>query len=157
MTADSDAIPLREYVERMLQERDVRFEQRFQASQQAIQDAMVAQEKAVNAALQASDRAVLKAETASERRFEGVNEFRATLADQAALLMPRAETTAMFKTVEDKIAMLANDLQTLRDYRYSTEGRRVETVEAHTQNNWLIGTVVVIALAVVQFGLHFLK
>lgn len=42
-----------------------------------------AADKAVEAALTSAKEAVLKAEVASEKRFESINEFRATLSDQA--------------------------------------------------------------------------
>lgn len=58
--------------ESMRDEVDKRYLQRF-----------VAQELAVAAALTSAKEAVLKAEAASERRFESINEFRATLSDQA--------------------------------------------------------------------------
>lgn len=51
---------LKSYVERILAERDRRYEQRFQASEVS----------------------VTKAEAATEKRFESVNEFRAQLKDQ---------------------------------------------------------------------------
>jgi hypothetical protein len=54
----------------------------------------------------AADRAVAKAEAASERRFESVNEFRATLADQATQLMPRAEAEARILALADKLSEL---------------------------------------------------
>jgi len=50
-----------------------------------------AQGKAVDAALAAAKEAVTKAEIASEKRFESINEFRGTLADQQRTLMPRTE------------------------------------------------------------------
>lgn len=46
-------------------------------------------------ALEASEKAVLKAENASEKRFESVNEFRATLQDQASHLITRTEVEAL--------------------------------------------------------------
>lgn len=64
------------------------------------------QKEAVNAALAAAQKAVDKAEAASERRFESVNEFRATLSDQARLLMPRLEAEQQFKTMSEKIDVL---------------------------------------------------
>ena len=76
-------------------ERDRRYEQRF-----------VAQEKAVQNALESAEKAVAKAETATEKRFEGVNEFRAQLADQARELMPRSETEALFAQVVERITNL---------------------------------------------------
>ena len=84
-------------------ERDLRYQQRFDAQEKAVRDALAAAKEAVTAALIAADRAVTKAELASERRFEGVNEFRAQLADQAATLMPRAESTLILNTINDKV------------------------------------------------------
>jgi hypothetical protein len=91
----ADDIRLREYV-------DVRFE----AQEKAVAAALAAQEKAVAAALAAADRAVAKAEVAAEKRFEGVNEFRATLSDQARTLMPRSESEQAIKTLTEKLDIL---------------------------------------------------
>lgn len=62
--------------------------------------------QATQAALAAADRAVNKAETASEKRFDAVNEFRATLADQQRNLMPRNETELLIKALNEKIDSL---------------------------------------------------
>src|ERR1035437_7368139 len=72
-------------------ERNLRYQQRFDAQEKALHVALEAAKEAVSAALLAADRAISKSESASERRFESVNEFRAQLADQAATFMPRAE------------------------------------------------------------------
>lgn len=88
----------------LMRESDTRYEQRFIAQQEAIQAALLAQKEAVQAALIAADRAVAKAETASEKRFEGVNEFRGQLADQAAQLMPRSEAEARIQAMADKLS-----------------------------------------------------
>lgn len=69
---DAVTVPLREY-----------FEALREADQLAIAAALAGAEKAVAAALAAAEKAVLKAERAAELRFEGVNEFRQTLNDQA--------------------------------------------------------------------------
>ncbi len=61
------------------------------------------QDNAVKSALDTSEKAIVKAESATERRFEGVNEFRQTLADQASRLMPRSEYTVQHKALEDKV------------------------------------------------------
>lgn len=63
-----------------------------------------AQEKAVAAALAAAKEAVAKAEAAAEKRFDAVNEFRATLKDQQATLIPRVEVDVRIKAIEAKIA-----------------------------------------------------
>lgn len=55
---------------------------------------------------EAQEKAVLKAEIASEKRFDSVNEFRATLSDQTATLMPRAESTLRWEAASERIAKL---------------------------------------------------
>ena len=65
-----------------------------------------AAERAVAAALSAAKEAVAKAEVANEKRFDGVNEFRTTLADQTALLMPRAEVDARLSALSEKTSDL---------------------------------------------------
>lgn len=78
---------------------DRRYEARF-----------VAQALATDAALAAAERAVLKAEAAAEKRFEGVNEFRATLADQQRTLIPRAEVDVIVRGLNTTIAALEKTL-----------------------------------------------
>jgi hypothetical protein len=51
-------------------------------------------ERAINAALAAAKEANLKSEVSTEKRFEGVNEFRGQLKDQAATFITRAELWA---------------------------------------------------------------
>lgn len=110
---------LREYLTTRIEEADKRYEQRYIGSQEAITAALVAQEKAVSAALNAADRAVAKAEIAAEKRFEGTNEFRGQLADQAATLMPRAEAESRIKALADRLdsntAQHQREWSTLRD------------------------------------------
>ena len=99
---------LRSDIYRILEEMDRRYQQRYEAQQEGVAAALAAQEKAVNAALIAADRAVIKAELAAEKRFEAVNEFRATLADQAATLMPRAEAEARIQAMAEKLTEVTN-------------------------------------------------
>jgi hypothetical protein len=51
--------------------------------------------QAIDAALAAAEKAVQKAEMASERRFEGVNEFRQTLSDQAGTFATKDAVNAL--------------------------------------------------------------
>lgn len=79
---------------------------RFEQQDRAVAAALAGQEKAVAAALAAADRAVSKAEAASEKRFEGVNEFRAALADNFRTLMPRAEAEQAVRALNEKLDVL---------------------------------------------------
>jgi hypothetical protein len=81
-------------------EAELRNEQRFQA-----------QEKAVTAAILAADRAVAKAESASEKRFDSVNEFRASMNDQANKFIPRTEAEQRMLSNSEKIDALGNRLE----------------------------------------------
>lgn len=80
-------------------DRDIRFQQRFEA-----------QTLAINAALLSTKEAVVKAEDATERRFASVNEFRQTLSDQAGQFVTRAEFDAVKLTGEERIRDLTTRL-----------------------------------------------
>lgn len=69
---------------------------------------------AVAAALQAADLARTKAELASDKRFEAVNEFRATLADQTATFIPRGEYSEIQKAMDLKIQTVADQVRDQR-------------------------------------------
>jgi hypothetical protein len=103
----------------LLTERQLRYEQRFEAQEQRhaeraesietrFEGRFEAQEKAFTAAIEAAERAVGKAEMASEKRFDSVNEFRATLTDQAATLMPRSEAETRFSALNEKLGDLTD-------------------------------------------------
>lgn len=111
--------------------------QRFDDQSVAVAAALAAQKEAVAAALTAADRAVSKAELAAERRFEGVNEFRGQLSDQAATFMSRAEALLQMQANADKIDALATRMD-------RTEGR-----STGLNAGWVIFTTAVAALGVV--------
>jgi hypothetical protein len=124
---------LREHVIVLIAANDVRYEQRFEASQSAINAAFIAQQTAmqtaltaqklnVDKALDAADRAVTKAEVAAEKRFESVNEFRASLSDQQRTLMPRAEAELLIKTLSDRIEANTQALTTIRGQKSGMQG-----------------------------------
>ena len=66
-----DPVPLREYIEALLNERD-----------KAVAAAFAAQEKAVSAALEAADKATAKAEVNAEKWRDNANEWRGQSADR---------------------------------------------------------------------------
>lgn len=96
----------------IMDERDVRYAQRFEAQQVALKDAMAAAKEAV-----------AKAEAAAERRFESVNEFRAQLGDQATRLLPRAEAEAAMANLRERIDNVAALLGAMGTRIDRTEGR----------------------------------
>ena len=82
---------LREYFERALKDADTRYEQRFNDQKEAI----------------------VKAEEATERRFEGVNEFRQTLGDQAASFATRMEVNQQMLAVNEKVDLVTSRMDRL--------------------------------------------
>ena len=106
-------------------------DQRFAASETATTTALAAAEKAVTAALTAAEKAVTKAEASQEKVNVTQNEFRGTLKDQAADLMPRAETELLIKELRGQI-------DSLNKSRDTTSGGTSAIV-------WLIATALVVA------------
>lgn len=100
--------------------------------QENMKQRFLAAEERTTVALTAADRAVVKAEMATEKRFDAVNEFRQTLADQASRLMPRAEVEQIVKGLNEKI----DDLRGTRRTGFASVGALV------------VGAAVVLAVVV---------
>jgi hypothetical protein len=67
-------------VRQLMDERDIRYQQRYDASQKALEAALLAADRAVQAALLAAKEAVTKAELSADKRFELLNELRTGVA-----------------------------------------------------------------------------
>jgi hypothetical protein len=89
------SVTLKEFFKTLLDERDKRFDQRFNQM----------------------DRAVTKAEVATEKRFESVNEFRNTLADQQRTFIPRKEAEMLFKNINDKLNIYCSKLDKIENMK----------------------------------------
>ena len=92
-------------------ERDRRYEDRFKAM-----------DEKTSLALTSSEKAVTKAEVATEKRFDAVNEFRGTLNDYQAKLLPRAEADAKFGGYDEKFEDIKKELSALREAKSKGEG-----------------------------------
>lgn len=107
---------------------DKRYEERFQASQRALDAALLAQKDAMTAALVAQKEAVEKAERATEKRFESVNEFRGTLDQQQRTLIPRSEVQEIrngFQSELNNLTKLIDELK-VKESNRSFERRGVQ-------------------------------
>lgn len=92
----------------ILDERDRRYQERFEAQQQALG----------------------KVEQATEKRFESVNEFRKAMGDRDILYMPRAEAMSQYTSILEKIDGHAReDLGT-----HSAMNQRIEAVGKRVDN-----------------------
>jgi hypothetical protein len=86
--------------------------------QKNMEQRFTAAETSVNRALATADKANEKGDNAIEKRFEGVNEFRKTLSDQAATFMPRSEVETLVKAIDEKI----DDLRGTRRTGFASVG-----------------------------------
>jgi hypothetical protein len=103
------------------------------------------------------DRAGVKAESAIEKRFDSVNEFRASLADQARLLMPRQEAESLLKSLTEKLEtglkVLADRVDTQSAQLISSAGKK-----SGIESGWgyAVGAVGLV-LAIASFLALFFK
>lgn len=118
---------LREHFLALIAEKDKRDQQRYEA-----------QTDAINAALLAAEKAVTKAEAANQRRFEGVNEFRQTLSDQAATFLSRAEFEAQRRA--DDTQRKADDLR-MRDLAARVDKTEGKSAGLNAGWGYLIGAI----------------
>jgi hypothetical protein len=125
---NDDRISLKEYIERILVERD-----------KAVTAALAAAEKQTAAELKNQEKAVEKAEIALKEYKMSANEFRGTLKDQAATFMPRAEA-------ESRFAQQAEKIRALELSERAGEGGSRVAKEARANSQWIIGLIVAIAL-----------
>ncbi len=102
-------------LERFLSDRIDALRDSIGAQDQQNKERFAAAKEQVMLALTSADKAIVKADSATERRFEGVNEFRATLADQAATLLPRSEYTVQHQALTARVETVANALATKSD------------------------------------------
>jgi hypothetical protein len=125
----------------------------FQAQEKSVEAHFTAQEKAVAAAFSASDKAIIKSEEAQRAYNERSNEFRGQLDDQAKMLMPRAEASALIHATEDKLyattisndrerALLIDRLGALEKGSANLQGR----LWAITAVAWFVALAVSVAL-----------
>lgn len=128
-------VTLREYLDRLFQEADKRYEQRF-----------LAQESATKMALAAAQTAVDKSEGEANRWRMSANEWRAAMSDKDKLFLTRAETIPRLERLDN----LYGELKTVRDI---ASGRA-------SQSQFLLagaGALVGILVSIVGLFLHLYK
>ena len=86
----------------------------------------------------AQNKAVQKAETAMDARLQGMNEFRQSLADQSATMMPRSEYTVQHASLTEKIDALAIRIAALENL---DKGKRVNQAGLGS-----LATIIIIAV-----------
>jgi hypothetical protein len=107
----------------VMDERDRRYTDRFDAQDKAVEAALLAQKSAVDAALVSSDKAVAKAEEAQKEYNIRSNEFRAALDDAGKLNITRNEVGVLIKASEDRDSALQAQITELRLSKATLEGK----------------------------------
>ena len=95
MTEPTDQVTLRAYIRDLMDERDRRYGERFDA-----------QALAVAAALTAAKEAVQVGETNAQRWRESANEWRGAMSDRESSFLSRLEYNAEHKALENKVNSL---------------------------------------------------
>src|ERR1700734_257692 len=105
-----------------------------------LQIALKSVEQTAAAAQASSERATNKAETAMEKRFDGVNEFRQTLGDQATRFITRAEVDQRMAASDKETAGVVSRLD------------RIEAKGLGLQAGWGILISIITVTGLVIFG-----
>jgi hypothetical protein len=135
----------------LVDERDRRYTEKFDAQEKATALALAYQKEAVTNAFTASEKAIVKAEEAQKAYNERSNEFRGQLDDQAKMLMPRTEAIQRIERVE-------GDIKELQRGESRGEGGADAKHGSRLQQNWNISTLIsLIALAVVVLNFVLTK
>lgn len=157
---------IREYLERVIDERDRLYDVRFKAAETAVNAALAAQEKQTSASFLASEKAIVKAEDAQREYNVRSNEFRGQLDDQAKLLMPRSEAAVSYHALEDKLGSnkgeferrfenISKEIAGLRESRSEISGK---TIGSHAMWGYVLaaisvaGALLTAAIALFRLG-----
>jgi hypothetical protein len=111
-TSSATDVSLRDHLTTLIQAAEQRSDQRFDAMKEM-----------VDTAFQTAQTAINKAEEATEKRFEGVNEFRAALSDQALQFVQKQTLTALTQKLEAQIERNREDLDQLSKRIDLSEGQ----------------------------------
>ena len=132
---------------RVIESNDSKYAQRFNDLQHYIQAAVDYQKESIHASLKSAETAVLKAEMASEKRFDAVNEFRNTLADQQRTLMPRSEAEIVSKGIDSRLDEISNKLMI-------RQGEKRGTTETYAGMVSIISIIIALASVLISFYKH---
>jgi hypothetical protein len=158
---------IREHFDTILGERDNRYEERFAASQVAVQAALAEQEKArsaafisaekaIEAAFEASKEAIVKSEASvikqADSTFVKIDKMQEALAN----VMPKDEVLSRFVGLSESFLDMRKAQDTyLRDIwdrlkavEASTQGRTEQRTEIQQMAPWIVALISFIALAV---------
>lgn len=137
-------VPVMDYVDRLLREKDLRDEQRF-----------MAQSEAVAAAFGAAKEAVTKAEVSVKERLATMNELRDVVQAVLAQQMPRAEAeeriAAVRAEMDRRLNAQSEEVDALKLTMTQREGRGAGLSSAW---GYIVGAVAVLAVLATHVNFH---
>lgn len=154
LTSQLDAL------EKLMDEKVGRIRDRIDERDRLYTDRFKATDEKTTLALNASKEAITKAETATEKRFDAVNEFRGTLSDQAATLLPRAEALSKFAGYDEKFEDVKKEMAAFRESHRvmignlqqglsASGGQHAAERESRQQSNWGVSQALLVGIALV--------
>lgn len=118
----------------LMDERDKRYQERFENQREALRLALDAQNKFHDSIFKMSQEAIAKAEDAQKEYNVRSNEFRGQLDDQAKTLMPRSESLGLHQAHRDRVDQVREESRLLMD------GLRGELVTVQKTMSQIVGT-----------------
>lgn len=145
-------------IEKLMTERDRRYDERFEAQKDAVQAALVAAKELTAAAFAAAKEAISKSELSQTVYNQTHNDLTRKMDAQYKEMLPRTEADARFKGTEEKISEL-------REFRSQYGGSQDQRNERRGTAQWAItagiaiaGTIVAAAIfamgILIKFGAH---
>jgi len=131
-------------------------DRRFLEAAQAVATAANAQQRAIDAALISAEKAVDKANTANEKRFEGVNEFRGQLTDQAATFIARPEYASTIDALGDKVDTLDSRLTGVQGAQVGAEQVTLAAAAKTNSRLVMLGLVISAVVVVINVFLYYI-
>jgi hypothetical protein len=119
-----------EHMEQRFVDNDKRYLERFEGQEKARVDSLAAIEKSTASDLRNTKENVAKQDAAYEKRFEAVNEFRNTLADQATRFIQRVEVENSIASVKDRIETGLKSLTDKYDTKYDAMNSTVTNLSS---------------------------
>ena len=123
-----------------------------------IEERFISVEKSTQSAFENSQRAIDKADLATEKRFEGVNEFRAALSDQASRFVTAEQLQAVSEKLEAGYQRNRDDIDALgvrmERREGETAGSRITTTTLVTIVTVSIGVIGLIVVLANYFASH---
>jgi hypothetical protein len=155
-TKDPPDIPMREFLERIIDERDRQYDMRARAAEIAVQAALLAQKEQTKDAFAASEKAIVKAEQAQTAYNVAHNDLSRKLDEQNKATIPRPEITALFGAFDQKldamrasfekdIETITTDIRSLRESRSETGGAKINSREIFGYIIAIVGVLIALS------------